>query len=118
MSENEPQDLGERILRVVSGLAGELSGDAPSPLLDAAARSLGGTLERWGRNPSLRRFIGGVDHDVLTGPGEDVELSANLGVAAKLGRLARFYVDDAVVAEAPIGIGGEARAVVPAPGPG
>jgi phosphatidylserine/phosphatidylglycerophosphate/cardiolipin synthase-like enzyme len=118
VSENEPQDLGERILRVVTGLAGELSGDAPSPLLDAAARSLGGTLERWGRNPSLRRFIGGVHHDVLTGSGEDVELSANLGVSAKLGRLARFYVDDAVVGEAPIGSSGEVRTVIRAPGPG
>ena len=99
---------------MVSGLAG----DAPSPLLDAAARSLGGTLERWGRNPSLRRFIGGVHQDVLTAPGEDVELSANLGVAAKLGRLARFYVDDAVVGEASIGPSGEARTVIVAPGPG
>ena len=118
MSENEPQDLGERILRIVSGIAGEFSGEEPRPLLDAAARSLGTTLERWGRNPSLRRFIGGVHQDVLTGTGEDVVLSANLGVTAKLGRLARFYVDDAVVGETEIGASGEVRTVIRAPGPG
>ncbi len=118
MSDDDSEDLGERILRIVSGFAGELSGEEPRPLLDAAARSLGGTLERWGRNPSLRRFIGGVHEDVLTSPGEDVELSANLGVSAKLGRLARFYVDDAVVGEGPIEESGEVRTIIPAPGPG
>ena len=110
--------MGERILRAISGLAGELSGETPRPLLDAAARSLGGTLERWGRNPGLRRFIGGVHHDVLTGPGEEVELVANLGVSAKLGRIARFYVDDAVAGEAAIDATGDVRVIVPAPGPG
>ncbi len=118
MSENEPQDLTDRILGVVSGLAGELSAETPSPLLDAAARSLGSTLERWARNPSLRRLIGGVQRDVLTGTGEDVELTANLGVAAKLGSLVRFYVDDAIVAEAPIDTTGEARTMIRAPSPG
>ena len=87
-------------------------------MLDAAARSLGGTLERWGRNPSLRRFIGGVQEDVVTSPGEPVELSANLGVSAKLGSLARFYIDDAVAAETPIGPSGQVHAVVSAPAPG
>jgi len=118
VSDEEPQDLGERILRLVSGLTGELTGEEPWPLLDAMAKSLGGTLERWSRNPSLRRFIGGVSQDVLTGPGESVELSASLGVSAKLGRLARFYVDDAVVAETPIGADGDVHAVIEAPGPG
>jgi len=118
VSENEPQDLSERILGVVSGLASELSADTPSPLLDAAARSLGSTLERWGRNPSLRRLIGGVQRDVLTGVGEEVELTANLGVAGKLGNLVRFYVDDAIVAEAPIDATGDSRTVIQAPGPG
>jgi len=118
VTDKESEDLGERMRRIVSGLAGDLSGEEPRPLLDAAARSLGGTLERWGRNPSLRRFIGGVHQDVLTSPGEDVELSANLGVSAKLGRLARFYVDDAIVGEAEIEPSGEVRTIVPAPGPG
>ena len=118
MSQEEYEDLGERILRIVSGLAGELSGEQPRSLMDAAARSLGGTLERWGRNPSLRRFIGGVHQDVLTSPGEDVELSANLGVSAKLGRLARFYVDDAVVGEAEIEASGDVRTIIGAPAPG
>ncbi len=118
VSDDESEDLGERILRVVSGLAGEVAGEPPRPLLDTAARSLGATLERWGRNPSLRRFIGGVQQDVLTSPGEDVELSANLGVSAKLGQIARFYVDDAAVGEAKIEPSGQVRTIIEAPGPG
>jgi len=118
VSDNESQDLGERILGILSGFTGEASAEATRPLLDAAARSLGATLERWGRNPSLRRFIGGVQQDVLTSPGERVELSANLGVSAKLGSLARFYVDDAVVSEAPIEPSGEVRTMIRAPSPG
>jgi len=114
VSQEEPPDLFARIRRSLL----QLADDEARPLLDAAARSLGGTLERWGQNPSLRWFLGGVQQDVLTGIGEDVELTANLGVSAKLGSLARFYVDDAVVAEVAVGDGGEVRAVVPAPGPG
>lgn len=102
----------------MSAVTGETGGDQPRPLIDAAARSLGGTLERWGRNPSLRRFIGGVQRDVITSSGQTVELTASLGVTAKLGRLARFYVDDAVVGEAPIEPSGDARTIVVAPGPG
>lgn len=114
MSDEEPLDFGERVLRIVTGLGGEEG----RPFIDAAARSLGGTLERWGRNPSLRRFIGGVQHDVLTGTDEDVELRANLGVAARLGRLARFYIDDSVAGEATIDPSGDAYVVVEAPSPG
>ena len=87
-------------------------------MLDAAARSLGATMERWGRNPSLRRLLGGVQRDVLTSPGERVELSATLGVSAKLGTIARFYVDEAVVADVPIGGSGDVRTMITAPGPG
>ncbi|TNF63183.1 MAG: hypothetical protein EP303_02985, partial [Deltaproteobacteria bacterium] len=121
--EEAPQDLGERIRRIASTIAGEVdkrlvAGDESSSIFDTAARSLGATMERWGRNPSLRRFLGGVQRDVLTSPGERVELSASLGVSAKLGRIARFYVDDAVAGEAPIGSSGEVRIVIRAPGPG
>jgi len=94
------------------------TGDESRSLLDAAARSLGTTMERWGRNPGLRRILGGVQHDELTSPGELVELSASLGVSAKLGTVARFYVDDAVAAEVPIGGSAEVRTVIDAPGPG
>lgn len=103
---------------MLTGLTGELPGDESRTLLDAAARSLGGTLERWGRNPSLRRFIGGVQRDVVTGPGEEVELAASLGVSAKLGTIARFYIDDVVAEEGPIGASGDALVVVPAASPG
>ena len=56
------------------------------------ARSHDGTLGP--KTPSLRRFLGGVQRDVLTSAGERVELSASLGVSAKLGTIARFYVDE------------------------
>jgi phosphatidylserine/phosphatidylglycerophosphate/cardiolipin synthase-like enzyme len=118
-----PQDLGERIRRIAATIAGEVDkrmivGEEAHSILDTAARSLGATMERWGRNPSLRRLLGGVQRDVLTSPGERVELSASLGVSAKLGTIARFYVDDAVVAEVPIGSGGEVRTVISAPAAG
>ena len=121
--EEAPQDLGERIRRIAVTIAGEvdkrlIAGDESRSILDTAARSLGATMERWGRNPSLRRLLGGVQRDVLTSPGERVELSASLGVSAKLGTLARFYVDDAVVGEVPIGTTGEVRTLMSAPGPG
>ncbi len=106
-----PEDLGERIRRITATVAGGES----HPILDAAARSFGATLERWGRNPSLRRLLGGVQRDVLTSPGERVELSADLGVSAKLGAYARFYVDDAVVGEVPIGNSSEVRTMIRAP---
>jgi len=75
-------------------------------------------MERWVRNPSLRRLLGGVQRDVLTAEGERVELSASVGVSAKLGSLVRFYVDDVVVGEVPIGSSGEVRTMIRAPSPG
>ena len=115
MTDDEaPQDLGERIRRIAATIA---AGESHS-ILDVAARSLGATMERWGRNPSLRRLLGGVQRDVLTSPGERVELSASLGVSAKLGTTARFYVNDAVAGEAPIGSSGEVRTIINAPGAG
>jgi phosphatidylserine/phosphatidylglycerophosphate/cardiolipin synthase-like enzyme len=118
-----PQDLGERIRQIVATIAGEVDkrlilGEESRSMLDAAARSLGASMERWGRNPSLRRLLGGVWRDVLTSPGERVELSASLGVSAKLGTTARFYIDDAVVAEVPIGSSPEVRTMIHAPSPG
>ena len=121
--EEAPQDLGERIRRIAATIAGGvdkrlLAGDDSESVLDAAARSFGATMERWGRNPSLRRLLGGVQRDVLTSQGERVELSASLGVSAKLGTTARFYVDDAVAGEAPIDSSGEVRILINAPAPG
>jgi phosphatidylserine/phosphatidylglycerophosphate/cardiolipin synthase-like enzyme len=121
--EGAPQDLGERIRRIATSIAGEvdkrlLTGEDSGSILDAAARSLGSTMERWGRNPGLRRFLGGVQRDVLTSAGERVELSASLGVSAKLGTTARFYVDDDDVGEVPIDPSGEVRTMILAPEPG
>jgi phosphatidylserine/phosphatidylglycerophosphate/cardiolipin synthase-like enzyme len=114
VTDDTPQDLSQRIRRIAATIAG---GDSV-PMLDAAVRSLGATMERWGRNPSLRRLLGGVQRDVLTSPGERVELSASLGVSAKLGTVARFYVDDAAVGEVPIGSAVEVRTIILAPEPG
>ncbi|MGB5696846.1 MAG: phosphatidylserine/phosphatidylglycerophosphate/cardiolipin synthase family protein, partial [Polyangiales bacterium] len=118
-----PQDLSERIRRIASLISvgtdsHSVSGDEPRSILDAAARSLGATMERWGRNPSLRRLIGGVQRDVVTSPGQRVELLASLGVSAKLGTNARFFLDDAVVGEVLIGANSEVRTVIEAPGAG
>jgi len=121
--EEAPQDLGERIRRIAATIAGEVDkrwavGDESRSILDAAARSFGATMERWGRNPSLRHLLGGVERDVLTSPGERVELSASLGMSAALGTSARFFVDDDAVAETPIADGAEVRTLIDAPGPG
>jgi phosphatidylserine/phosphatidylglycerophosphate/cardiolipin synthase-like enzyme len=118
VSQDDTSDFGQRIRSIVRTVTAEFSGVETSPLLDAAVRSLGTTLERWSRNPNLRRFLGGVERDVLIGTGENVDLAANLGMAAKLGNLARFCIDDDIVAEVGIEEGGEARVVVPAPDPG
>ena len=121
--EEQVEDLGERIRRIAATFTGQAdkrsaAGDESPSMLDAAARSLGTTIERWGRNPGLRRILGGVQRDELTSPGDSVELSASLGVSGKLGTVARFYVDDAVAAETPIGSSTEIRALIEAPGPG
>lgn len=118
--ETPPRDLGERIRRIASSFGSEDRGSSPgeASIFDAAARSLGATIERWGRNPSVRRFLGGVQRDVLTSQDEYVELSANLGVSAKLGSCVRFYVDDAVADEVSTGDGGEVRTMIRAPEPG
>ena len=121
--DDQVEDLGERIRRIAATFAGQAdkrsaAGDESTSILDAAARSLGTTIERWGRNPGLRRILGGVQRDEITSPGDSVELSASLGVSAKLGTVARFYVDDAVAAETLIGSSAEIRALIDAPGPG
>lgn len=118
-----PQDLGERIRRIASTIAGEVdkrwaASEDARPFFDSAARSLNAMMERWSRNPNLRRFLGGVQGDVLTSPGERVELSANLGVSAKLGTMARFYVDGAAVGEISIGSSAEVRIMIEARGAG
>ena len=118
-----PEDLSERIRRIASTIADEVdrlfdSDEQSLSILDAAASSLGSTMERWGRNPGLQRILGGVQRDEITSPGEPVELSATLGVSAKLGTVARFYVDDAVAAEVPITSEPKVTTAIDAPGPG
>jgi phosphatidylserine/phosphatidylglycerophosphate/cardiolipin synthase-like enzyme len=113
----------DRIRRIIASLVGEDasvsdSDDDGTSLVDSATRALSGRLERWGRGSALRRLFGGVERDVLTGPGEWVELEAQLGVAGKLGSVARLTIDRHVVAELPIGSSAELRAMVRAPAPG
>lgn len=124
VSEDDSQDLTERIRRVIGMVfAGEMdrptgSSDQDPTIFDKATRSLGATIGRWAQSPGLRRFSSGVQRDDLTSQGEWVELSANLGIAARLGSAARFYIDEAVVGEVPIGTSSDVLAVVRAPGPG
>ena len=123
MSEGQTPERREGIRRIIASIVGEdasttANEDERSSLIDTATRALSGRLERWGQGSALRRLFGGVERDVLTGPGEWVELEAQLGVAAKLGSVARFTIDRQPVAELPIGDRGELRAMVRAPGPG
>ncbi|KIG14881.1 Cardiolipin synthetase [Enhygromyxa salina] len=115
-------DLSVRLRQIVGLFDADtaLSGaeSEPRPLADAVAGALSATLERWSRSPTLRSFIGGIERDVLTSPGEWVELQANLGVTAKLGTVARFYLDKQLVAENPIEDRNEVRAMIRAPDPG
>ncbi|PRQ07714.1 phospholipase D-like domain-containing protein [Enhygromyxa salina] len=118
----ERADLSVRLRQIV-GLFGDEAGvadvDAESrPLADVVAGALSATLERWSRSPTLRSVIGGIERDVLTSPGEWVELQATLGVAAKLGTVVRFYLDKQLVAEHPIEDRSEVRAMIRAPAPG
>ncbi len=117
-----PRDRSDRIRRIIASVVGEDPGgsgsDESGRLLDAAARAVSAGLERWGRGDALRRLFGGIERDVLTGPGEWVELEAQLGVAGKLGANARLTIDHEVVAEVPIGGRREIRAMVRAPGSG
>ena len=124
MSDGQTGERRDRIRRIIASIVGEDAGasvsdsEESSSLVEAATRALSGRLERWGRGTALRRLFGGVERDVLTGPGEWVELEAQLGVAGKLGSVARLTIDRSVVAELPIGDGREIRAMVRAPGPG
>jgi phosphatidylserine/phosphatidylglycerophosphate/cardiolipin synthase-like enzyme len=123
MSDGQTPERREGIRRIIASIVGEdtstpANEDERSSLIDTATRALSGRLERWGQGSALRRLFGGVERDVLTGPGEWVELEAQLGVAAKLGSVARFTIDRQPVAELPIGDRGELRAMVRAPGPG
>lgn len=122
VSDGQTGERRDRIRRIIASLVGEdedtAAGEEGSSLVDAATRALSGRLERWGRGSALRRLFGGVERDVLTSPGEWVELEAQLGVAGKLGSVARMTIDRQVVAELPIGDSSEIRAMVRAPGPG
>lgn len=123
MGDGQSGERRDRIRRIIASLVGEDASDSDSDedgtsLVDSATRALSGRLERWGRGSALRRLFGGVERDVLTGPGEWVELEAQLGVAGKLGSVARLTIDRHVVAELPIGSSAELRAMVRAPAPG
>lgn len=122
VTDGQAPERSDRIRRIIASIVGEDAspGDSEdrSPLVDAATRALSERLERWGRGAGLRRLFGGVERDILTGPGEWMELEAQLGVAGKLGSVARFTVDREVVAELPIADRSEVRAMVRAPGPG
>ncbi|NVB36765.1 phosphatidylserine/phosphatidylglycerophosphate/cardiolipin synthase family protein [Pseudenhygromyxa sp. WMMC2535] len=107
-----------RAIRAFLDSQSERDPEEPGQLVEVAARALGPTLERWSRSPGLRRLIGGVERDVLTRPGEWVELEAKLGVAGKFGGRARFTLAGEAVAEIELEARGEVRAMIRAPAPG
>ncbi|HMR77514.1 MAG TPA: hypothetical protein PKD61_20540, partial [Polyangiaceae bacterium] len=60
--------LRDRFGKTLTAIVGEAdrlfpeSNGSPSLLL-SLARSLSSTIDQWGQNPSLRRFVGGVQRD-------------------------------------------------------
>lgn len=120
-SDDSPSlELSERIKGILSSAGGGIDrsgADAPS-MIEAAARSLGATLARWSRNAGLAKLVGGVRQDMLTGPGEPVELSAHLGVSRQMGIPVRFLVGAEVAAEVVFEGGVDVHATIVAPGPG
>ncbi|MFT6397537.1 MAG: phosphatidylserine/phosphatidylglycerophosphate/cardiolipin synthase-like enzyme [Bradymonadia bacterium] len=121
--ETEPHEFGERIRRVVASLSDRFDGgledeQGAGTITDAAARSLGAMLERFGPDAGTRRLVGTVGSDELTSPGEHVVLSANLGVIASGGATARFQVGGVPAGAAEVHGSGEVYVVVEAPAPG
>lgn len=67
--------------------------------LAESAVSLASTLDRWTRNPTLRRLFGGVQRDVVTARGEHIELSVSIPAALRSATTARFYAGEALFGE-------------------
>ncbi|TPV93568.1 MAG: phosphatidylserine/phosphatidylglycerophosphate/cardiolipin synthase family protein [Myxococcales bacterium FL481] len=112
-------NLRTRIHEIAANLAPELRGQAPpGSLIETATNSLASTVERIVSIPAFERLAGGVRADVLTGPGERLELSAQLGVTRHIGDVARFYLDDRPVADVVMAGQPVVHAVVESPGVG
>ena len=88
----------DQLTRIRQSLAA-IAGDALAPPLDAAAASLAKTLERWNGNPMLRRFVGGVQRDVVTSEGEQVELSVSIAPPLRGYDSVRFHVGEHLLGE-------------------
>jgi phosphatidylserine/phosphatidylglycerophosphate/cardiolipin synthase-like enzyme len=122
-SDDRSTDLRERIRRAASSLLGEPDrGEGPPSAVETAVelatQSLSSMLHRWRRDTGLARLVGGVSRDLLTGEGERIGLSAELGVPGRFGNSARFFVDDRLAATAPPRKGGAVVVEVDAPAPG
>ncbi len=115
--------LRDRFGKTLTAIVGEAdrlfpeSNSSPS-LLESAARSLSSTIDRWGQNPSLRRFVGGVQRDTVTSAGEPVELTARVPMGSRRRASARFYVGDVAAGDVPIDGHSQVRVIKAAPGPG
>ncbi|MEZ4426403.1 MAG: phosphatidylserine/phosphatidylglycerophosphate/cardiolipin synthase family protein [Nannocystaceae bacterium] len=119
MAQSKPGDLTAFLRQKLGELGRDDDGEAleGGSLIERAASALGATLDRWSRAPGLSRLFGSVDRDLLTGPGEWVELTAQSGVGVK-GSLGRFTLDGEVVAERPLAGEDEWSAVIRAPAAG
>ena len=121
MTKGDTPDFRERMRQLFESLGEEIdrvgSGDVAT-IVESANHALASAMAWWAENASVRRFIGGVQRDILTGAGEPVDLAAQLGIVSKIGTTARFLVDGTEAAEAPIGDDLVVRARLPTPAPG
>lgn len=123
MAIDDSPDFRSRIRHAIDAIVGEVErrrADTESTpgLLDAAARSFSASLERWGRYPMLAGLVGGVRRDVVTSPGEPVELAASLPVTIRGVTSVRFFIGETMVAEVPSEGIREVCAMRRAPAPG
>ena len=99
MSAPSPSDLADFLRRRFgldaeasqAGLEGEGDGAGeqgrsldvvgrPRGFFEAAAETVAAKLEGWSRSPRVRSLIGGVERDILVGPGEAFSIRAAVGV--------------------------------------
>lgn len=115
MSTDNGRDLFTRIRELIESFRGD--DDEGGSAVESAARALEGMVSRLGDNATVRRLISGEQSDVLTGPRERVDLTAQLGIVARLASRVRFSLGEQVV-EVPVVEGNSVQATFTAPAPG
>ncbi|MFT5353472.1 MAG: phosphatidylserine/phosphatidylglycerophosphate/cardiolipin synthase-like enzyme [Polyangiales bacterium] len=103
--------------RVRQSLAALMSPQGDGDLVESA-RSLTSMLDRWTRNPTLRRLFGGVQRDVVTARGDNIELSASIPAPLRSAASARFYAGEVLLGEETLHGNAEVHIVRAAPSAG